>query len=775
LSLVASLTMVTGVVAPVVLLGGSAPAGASLPACGAPVASGMNSVVTCSFTGADQSWTVPTGVSQATFDAYGAQGGSYSLVAGGLGGEATGLYAVTPGTTFTIVVGGTDTGTGSCGTGPTGGFGGGGNGGTGAPCPGAGGGGGSFVLNGTTPVVVAGGGGGGSGCSGPAGYSFGGNGGGSSGTEGNNCSAGLETEPGTQSGGGSASGGATPGTSGQGGNGANSSATTEGGGGGGGGYYGGAGAAENTGGGGGSGYLDPSAITSSMNTGVQSGNGIVTITYPTSLATPTLSGGPLPTVTVLGSGMQPIDSVTLSNSGTFDGTGTILFDLYGPGDPTCSSTPSVEDTIVGINGDGPWTSGGFIPTETGTYNWTASWSGDSGNAPAATTCGQQTVTVVPPAKAVDDDGSISVTESMSPPVVTSATTATGNLLANDLGLGDDPASITSISDAADPSGVTPDTNGVISIDGSLGTLEVYTQSYDGHSAGDYGYALDPGSVPSCTGASDAFTYTLTDAYDLSSSAKLTVTVACVASTTMVYTGVGEVGTDSAFVPSATLASGVATCEASQPVSFSLSSDPFTGTVGSFPLESADSASNGTVTAKWVSTWGWHPGVYLITASYAGTATCAASSNAQVLSVTAPGQFAFGDGRYVAPNGPTSVGFEVKRTNRHGTPSYSGQLSVVTAGKWLFEAGMTGFGITSVTQGLLSGTGSLFVWTPSANHHRGGWTLVKTGVTYDAIANATTKAGAGSFGITIAYTPTAGQPTLPGYAPITLGYGGIVIR
>jgi hypothetical protein len=54
-------------------------------------------IETFNFTGAAQTWTVPPGVGEATFDLYGAQGSAGPqgfLVAGG--GQATATIAVTP-------------------------------------------------------------------------------------------------------------------------------------------------------------------------------------------------------------------------------------------------------------------------------------------------------------------------------------------------------------------------------------------------------------------------------------------------------------------------------------------------------------------------------------------------------------------------------------------------------------------------------------------------------------------------------------------------------
>ena len=71
--------------------------------------SGTDYFETFNYTGVDQSWTVPSGVSSATFYLIGAGGGGVPLGAsygsGGGGGYATGSYAVTTGQIFTIIVG----------------------------------------------------------------------------------------------------------------------------------------------------------------------------------------------------------------------------------------------------------------------------------------------------------------------------------------------------------------------------------------------------------------------------------------------------------------------------------------------------------------------------------------------------------------------------------------------------------------------------------------------------------------------------------------------
>lgn len=144
------------------------------------------------FTGSETNITLPPGTYDIT--AYGAQGGS-SYVSGGLGAEMEAQFNFATSTTLTLLVGG--------------------GGGTGtAVSLGAGGGGGSFVVKGSTPLVVAGGGGG-AGCSynsaGFAGLS------GSSGGDGQGWSGGSGGLGGTNGNGGGAGGGGTYGGGGGGG------------------------------------------------------------------------------------------------------------------------------------------------------------------------------------------------------------------------------------------------------------------------------------------------------------------------------------------------------------------------------------------------------------------------------------------------------------------------------------------------------------------------------------------------------------------------------
>jgi hypothetical protein len=245
------------------------------PALAAPSCATSGATVTCTFsyTGAAETWTAPAGVTQATFDLYGAQGSGIAYLSGGRGGQVTATLPVIPGATYQILVGDQF------------GFNGGGIGGRGTSQGGASGGGASDVRAGAfglaDRLLVAGGGGGSGG-----GYSAGGTDG-IHGGDGGYPSGGAGQfggGGGSQTAGGSGADGFVAGNAGslgQGGNGGGSSDSGNGGGGGGGGYYGGGGGGsadvgEGGGGGGGSSY-GPAGAT--FETGVRKGNGLVAISY----------------------------------------------------------------------------------------------------------------------------------------------------------------------------------------------------------------------------------------------------------------------------------------------------------------------------------------------------------------------------------------------------------------------------------------------------------------------------------------------------------------
>jgi hypothetical protein len=220
-------------------------------------------------TGSTQTWSVPTGVSQAIFVLRGAGGGGGDMSdpyqgEGGSGGKLTATLPVSAGATLALVVGGPGVPATNDGIEVPGGFGGGGNAGAGITWGGGSGGGGSFLFAADGSLLLAAGGGGGA-----ANLAAGGNGGQTGGAGQENGLAGgtgaTSEGPGLAGPQGQDGQGPTVTTAieGRGGTGANQPGGGRSGGGGGGGYYGGGGGGGNgdpvSAGGGGSDYVSPSA------------------------------------------------------------------------------------------------------------------------------------------------------------------------------------------------------------------------------------------------------------------------------------------------------------------------------------------------------------------------------------------------------------------------------------------------------------------------------------------------------------------------------------
>jgi hypothetical protein len=395
---------------------------------------------TFDYTAAAQQFTVPAGVTAVTVEASGAAGGAgqFAGPAGGAGGRTTATIAVTPGELLTIVVGGA----GADGDdGGAGGF----NGGAtarGISRVGGGGGGATDVRQGgddpADRVVVAGGGGGGGSSSQAGNTGIGGAGGGlvgEDGADGSGSGRGIGGGGGTQAGPGA--GGHTgagidgepgqldpPGPGGAGGDAAGGGA----GGGGGGGYYGGGGGGGGegsalffgspAGGGGGSSFAIASATDVSHDQGARSGDGRVVLTYT---VTPTLTTSASPGVAI----GNPVSS-TATLAGGDDPAGRITFRLYRRDDATCSGSTAYSKRVT-VSGNGDYASGDFTPTRRGTYRWTASYSGDSGNQQVATACNDPgtSVTVGPADPTLSTSASPDTT--LGNPIFDTATLAGGHI------------------------------------------------------------------------------------------------------------------------------------------------------------------------------------------------------------------------------------------------------------------------------------------------------------------------------------------------------------
>ena len=102
--------------------------------------------------------------------------------------------------------------------------------------------------------------------------------------------------------------------------------------------------------------------------------------------------GPAETV-VLGDGKKLTDEATLKSG--YNPTGTITFMLYD------GNNNLVDTETAAVNGNGPYyTPKGYLPTTPGTYQWVASYGGDSNNNPIASTLGSEPKDVSPATPAI---------------------------------------------------------------------------------------------------------------------------------------------------------------------------------------------------------------------------------------------------------------------------------------------------------------------------------------------------------------------------------------
>ncbi|MFF4776312.1 choice-of-anchor P family protein [Microtetraspora fusca] len=113
-----------------------------------------------------------------------------------------------------------------------------------------------------------------------------------------------------------------------------------------------------------------------------------TITEHVPKATPSIAttpSGPVP------AGGNVSDTATLS--GGYHPTGTVTFQLFGPGDTSCA-TPIATRTGT-VSGSGTAASGNVTIGAAGTYRWAATYSGDAHNNSVTSPCSAEQVTVTP--------------------------------------------------------------------------------------------------------------------------------------------------------------------------------------------------------------------------------------------------------------------------------------------------------------------------------------------------------------------------------------------
>jgi hypothetical protein len=113
------------------------------------------------------------------------------------------------------------------------------------------------------------------------------------------------------------------------------------------------------------------------------------------IAGPPLASSARVTTTASASEIGP--STPTSDTATIAGgtspTGSLVFKLFGPDDPTCSAAPAYTSPLQNVSGDGQYASPSFTPTQEGTYSWVVLYSGDAHNAPVTTACGDPAETV----------------------------------------------------------------------------------------------------------------------------------------------------------------------------------------------------------------------------------------------------------------------------------------------------------------------------------------------------------------------------------------------
>jgi hypothetical protein len=240
-----------------------------------------------------------------------------------------------------------------------------------------------------------------------------------------------------------------------------------------------------------------------------------------------------------------------------------------------------------------------------------------------------------------------------------------------------------------------------------------------------------------------------------------------AATTLTYTGQQLILVGATSTLTATLTSGATACVGAAPVAFSLDADPLTGVAGDYLLASATTDALGRAAAPPVSTTAWRPGVYTVTATFAGGTSCAPSSSSATFTVASPGDAAHGGGWYsLAGSGRVNAGFTVRKV-QGTTSTYTGQLRLLNPDRWKLEGTFTTYGTIGTDRGTARGSGELSWWNPALKSGRGDWQLARSGVAFAADFTASSngrrllRARSASRSST---RPPLDKPTLPNSSP-----------
>ncbi len=91
---------------------------------------------------------------------------------------------------------------------------------------------------------------------------------------------------------------------------------------------------------------------------------------------PTLTTSASPASAPVGSSIRDVAQL----SGGDHPTGSITWRLYGPNDSACTNPGAPSVTVTDVSGDGSYASPPLTPSTTGTYQWVATYDGDTNNA-----------------------------------------------------------------------------------------------------------------------------------------------------------------------------------------------------------------------------------------------------------------------------------------------------------------------------------------------------------------------------------------------------------
>jgi hypothetical protein len=131
-------------------------------------------------------------------------------------------------------------------------------------------------------------------------------------------------------------------------------------------------------------YL-PASVSSSLS--------LTTGPQPTTIATTLMGGGQSGTSITVPENTAVTDTATVSGTNAASATGTVTYNVYPDSD--CDESPVATSTVTVTAGSVPPSTAVSL-SKSGTYNWTASYSGDTANAPSVSKCGSETEIVKGP-------------------------------------------------------------------------------------------------------------------------------------------------------------------------------------------------------------------------------------------------------------------------------------------------------------------------------------------------------------------------------------------